>query len=207
MHREPRTVQFKLRDGTPVWLRPVVPEDRERIQNGMARLSSESRYFRFFTTSPRLSEQQLRYFSEVDQENHVAWIGLDLADPRHPGLGITRFTRSRGEPTLAEMAFVVVDAYQQRGLGTVLLALLYLLAEARAVEVLRAVVLGENFRVWHWLGSLGAKESCEAGEYRLDLRVYRDRDLLPHTPAGENFRHTLEALQRAVRGPRTTWMR
>ena len=198
-HRYLKPLQFALEDGTQVLLRPVSSDDRERIQNGMAALSSQSRYFRFFTSAPRLSDQQLRYFSEVDQRNHVAWIALDSSEPKHPGLGIARFIRTNEDPSVAEMAFVVIDAYQCRGLGTILLAVLYLTAEVRGVQVLRAVVLGENTRVSNWLRSLGATGSYERGEYRLDLTVHRDRGLLPQTPAGENFKRAIEAVQKAFR--------
>ena len=198
-HQYPKSLQFTLQDGTQVLLRPVIPDDRERIQNGMAALSSETRYFRFFTSAGRLSEQQLRYFSEVDQSNHVAWIALDSSDPKHPGLGVARFARIEEEPKMAEMGFVVIDACQRKGLGTILLAVLYLMAEARAVQVLRAIVLSENTRVSNWLRSLGAKGYCERGEYRLDLTVHHDRALLPRTQSGENFKRAIKAVQTAVR--------
>jgi ribosomal protein S18 acetylase RimI-like enzyme len=194
-----KPLQFTLQDGTQVLLRPVIPDDRERIQNGMAALSSESRYFRFFTTAARLSDRQLRYFREVDQHNHVAWVALDSSNPKQPGLGIARFTRTNEEPTVAEMAFAVIDAYQHRGLGTILLAVLYLTAEARGVQVLRSIVLGENTKVSNWLRSLGAAESYEGDEYRLDLTVHRDPALLPPTRSGENFKRAIEAAQAAVR--------
>ena len=94
-HRYPKPLQFTLQDGAQVLLRPVIPDDQERIQNGMAALSSESRHSRFFTRAAQLSDQQLRYFSDVDQNKHVAWIALDSSNPKHPGLGITRFTRDQ----------------------------------------------------------------------------------------------------------------
>jgi len=100
---------------------------------------------------------------------------------------------------VAEKAFVVIDAYQHRGLGTILLAVLYLMAEVRGVQVLRSIVRGENTKVSKWLRSLGATGSCERDEYRLDLIVHRDRALLPRTPAGENFTRATEAVQTAVR--------
>jgi len=198
-HQYQKPLQFTLHDGTQVLLRPVIPDDRERIQNGMAALSSESRYLRFFTSAARLSDQQLRYFSEVDQRNHVAWIALDSSNPKHPGLGVARFARTKEEPTIAEMAFVVIDACQCRGLGTNLLAVLYVMAGALGVQVLRAIVLNENTRVSNWLRGLGATGSCERSEYRLDLTVHCDLALLPRTTSGENFKRTIEAVQTAVR--------
>lgn len=192
-------ILFTLQDGTEVLLRPVVPEDRERIESGMAALSFDSRYFRFFTTAARLSDQQLRYFSEVDQRNHVAWIALDAASPRNQGLGIVRFVRSREDPKVAEMAFTVIDACQHRGLGTILLAVLHVIAEARGVQVLRGIVLSENRKVSNWLRSLGATESFSSGEYRLDFTVHRDPLHLPPTPSGDRFRHAVEAVAALVR--------
>jgi len=193
------SLQFTLRDGTRVLLRPVIPDDRERIQNGMAALSSASRYFRFFTSAAQLSDQQLRHFCEVDQRNHVAWVALDSCDPKHPGLGVARFVRIYEEPTTAEMAFVVIDAYQRRGLGTILLAILYLMAEAGGVQVLRAIVLPENRRVSNWLRSLGAIERYEKDEYRLDLTVHHNPALLPQTSSSEYFKRVIEDLQTARR--------
>ena len=184
-------------------LRPVISDDRERIQNGMAALSTESRYFRFFTSATQLSGQQLSYFSEVDQYDHVAWIALNSSDPKHPGLGIARFIRIKEEPTVAEMALTVIDAYQRRGLGRILLAVLYLPAEAQGIQMLRAVVAGENTTMLKWLRSLGATGSCEQGEYRLNLPVHRDPGRLPQTPSGEKFKHAIEAVQTAFRGSDT----
>ena len=197
-HRCPNPLQLTLQDGTPVLLRPVLPADRERIERGVAALSSESRYFRFFTPAVRLSDQQLRYFSEVDQHKHVAWVALDSANPKHPGLGIARFIRTKQNPTVAEMAFVVIDAYQQRGLGTILLAVLYLMAEAHGVRVLRAIVLGENTSVSNWLRNLGATESYEGDEYRLDLMVHRDRSPLPRTPSDTHLMLAREAVETVI---------
>ena len=198
-------LQLTLQDGTEVLLRPVMPEDREGIKNGMAALSPESRYFRFFTSATQLSDEQLRYFSEVDQHDHVAWIAFNSSNPTHPGLGIARFVRLKEEPTVAEMALTVIDACQRRGVGTILLALLYLLAGTHGLQTLRAVVAGENTTMLKWLRSLGATGLCERGEYRLNLTVHRDPAHLPQTPSGEKFKRAIEAVQTALRGSDATF--
>ena len=135
---------MQLEDGTPVLLRPVTPEDRERLVVGMAQLSADSRYFRFFTPSPRLTEEQIRYFTEVDQENHVAWIAVNPVLPGQPGLGIGRFVRRDDRPSVAEFALTVIDAAQRKGLGSALLAVLYVLAQERDVRTFQGIVLPEN---------------------------------------------------------------
>ena len=199
-----KSLQFTLTDGTKVLLRPVVPEDRARLETGVDALSRESRYFRFFTVAAQLSDHQLRYFIEADQRNHVAWIALDASNPRHPGLGVARFIRSSEDPKAAEAAFVVIDAYQHRGLGTILLALLYVMAEAHGVQVLRAIILSENTIVSNWWRSLGAAESWDGVEYRFDLSVCRNAALLPRTRSGENLRRAIEAVRAFVRQHGTT---
>ena len=193
-----KPLQFPLRDGTQVLLRPIMPNDRERIQNGMAALSPESRYFRFFTAVESLSDEQLHYLTDVDQLDHVAWIALDSSDPEYPGLGVARFIRVKEEPTVADMALTVIDAYQCRGLGTILLALLYLLAQALGIQTLRSVVVGENRAMVKWLSSLGATGSFGRGEYQLNLAVHHDPALLPRTPSSEKFNHALEVVQTII---------
>ena len=94
----------------------------------------------------------------------------------------------------------MIDAYQDRGLGTILLAILYAMAEARGVHILRAIILSENTIVSNWWRSLGAIESWDSGEYRLDLRVWHNTGLLPRTRSSENLRHAIEEVQALIRG-------
>ena len=141
-----------LRDGELVDFRPVRQADRETIQHGMSGLSLQSRYFRFFTPIAKLSDAQLHYFTEVDQQNHIAWIALAHDQPGHPGLGIARFIRMKKQPTMAEFAVVVLDSHQQQGLGTILMAILYRMAAIKSIQTLRGFILPENtvMNDWHF---------------------------------------------------------
>jgi len=96
---------------------------------------------------------------------------------------------------VAEIALTVIDAYQRRGLGTLLLALLYLLVKACEVQMLRAFVVLENATMLKWLTSLGAVSTYEQVEYRLSLPVHQD---LPQTPSGEKFKHAIRVVQTAL---------
>lgn len=181
-------LSIRLRDGTPVILRPVLPQDRDRLQSGLLQMSAESRYRRFFFPVLGLSEEQLRYFTEVDQENHVAWIGLGASSAGLPGIGIARFIRMEERPTMAEAAFAVIDTLQGRGLGTALLAILYLMAQARGIHTLRAVVLAENIKVVSWLGHLGAHGRLQPeAVVEVDLTVQRDLSHLPQNNTARLF--------------------
>ena len=182
-----------LRDGSLVDIRPVRPDDRKTLQNGMSDLSHQSRYFRFFNPKAQLSAAQLDYFTEVDQQDHVAWIALARNQPGQAGLGIARFIRLPAQPDIAEFAIVVVDRHHRRGLGSMLLAALYKTAMQQGIKTLRGFVLPENTVMSHWLGSLGAAGEYENGICRLDLVVDSDFSGLPDTPTGKRFRECVDS--------------
>ncbi|GIW41628.1 MAG: hypothetical protein KatS3mg076_2205 [Candidatus Binatia bacterium] len=135
-----------LADGTPVRFRLLVPEDREALRAGFERLSPESRYRRFFSPMPRLSEKFLDYLTRTDNENHLAVVAERLDENGNPceGLGVARFVRSRDDPTVAEAAVAVVDEFQGRGVGTLLLWLLTCAALERGITKFRGYVLADN---------------------------------------------------------------
>lgn len=186
---------FTLEDGKTVLVCPVLPEDRERIRIGLTRMSRSSRYLRFFTATPQLTDQQLRYLTELDQVNHVAWAALDPDDPEHPGLGLGRFVRTADGGELAELAMAAIDSYQNRGLGRILLAALYLRCRAVGVRVLRGLVLPENRFVVRWFRDLGGTPRLRDGLEEVDLPVCDDMSLLPKTASAERFKNTLKAVQ------------
>ena len=184
-----------LQDGEWVDFRPVRQEDRETIQHGMSELSLQSRYFRFFTPIAKLSDAQLQYFTEVDQQNHIAWIALAHDQPGHPGLGIARFIRMKKQPTMAEFAVVVLDSHQQLGLGTILMAVLYRMAGLKGIQTLCGFILPENTVMSHWLTRLGAIGDYENEVYRMDLAVCSDLSCLPDTPTGRRFRECVNSIK------------
>ena len=113
----------RLADGTPIRHRLLRPDDREKLRNGFARLSPESRYRRFFSAREALSDEALDYLTSPDGRDHVA-IGAELAAPdadRSYGIGIARFVRLPNEPSAAEAAVAVIDEMQHRGVGRLLL--------------------------------------------------------------------------------------
>jgi RimJ/RimL family protein N-acetyltransferase len=163
--------QVRLRDGSAARIRPVRPEDKMRIQCGMKLLSPESRYLRFFNDAAELSPELLQYLTDVDQQNHVAWIAINPSLPGEPGMGIARFIRLPHEPDVAELALTVVDKFQGLGLGAALLNILLVRAEQLNIRTLRAVVLPDNYRVIRWMRRLGATSSYRDGLLELNLAV------------------------------------
>jgi GNAT superfamily N-acetyltransferase len=164
----------RLADGTLIRTRPLRPEDREKLQNGFARLSPESRYRRFFSAPHALSEATLDYLTTPDGRDHVA-IGAELAgagaDPSY-GIGIARFVRLPDEPSAAEAAVAVIDEMQHRGVGRLLLRELIRAAHACAVTTFVCHVLPGNEPVRAMLREVGAEpDTLEDGvqTYRLAI--------------------------------------
>ena len=198
---------FQLAEGTGVILRPVASSDREYFRMGFRSMSPQSRYRRFFSYSPGLSDAQLRYFTEVDQINHVAWVAVANRPTRAAGLGVARFIRMPEQPDVAEFSVAVIDAMQRKGLGRALLAMLHLLAAEGGVGILRAICLADNQNVVSWLCRLGAEPRGYFGEetIELDLRVHKSAVVFaPSGSTAERFASALNYFRRALAGARDT---
>jgi RimJ/RimL family protein N-acetyltransferase len=185
---DPLSVHVELRDGTPILIRPLGPQDRERLRRGFARLSTRTRYRRFGIPLRRLSDTQLRSLTEIDRANHMAWLAIDAAQGDR-GVGVARYVRLPDEPDVAEAAVVVGDDYQTKGLGSILLGMLGAAASANGIERFRAYVLTENTPMLEILRDLGGKLRLdEPGVYRVDLPIPSDPEELPDTPTGRVFK-------------------
>jgi GNAT superfamily N-acetyltransferase len=139
-----------LRDGTPVLLRLVCPDDQELLRREFEKWSQASRYARFHAAKTKLTDDELRYLTDLDQENHFAIGAIREGGDGHGepvGLGIARFIRlpsQPGEPVTAEAAISVADEAQGKGLGRLLFLRLSAAAAERGIEHFRCEVLGSN---------------------------------------------------------------
>jgi GNAT superfamily N-acetyltransferase len=113
-----RAVAAELRDGSRVHIRQARRTDRDLLAGGFEHLSPESRYRRFLTPMHELDERTLRYLTDLDHRDHEAMFALDESGE---GVGVARYVRSAARPDTAEVAVAVVDSWQGRGLGTLLL--------------------------------------------------------------------------------------
>ncbi len=150
--------QVLLRDETTVLVRPVEPGDEDLIRAGFDRLSDESRYRRFLAPTLELAQPMLRYLTHVDHHDHEALVAVDPDSGE--GVGIARFVRT-GPRNNAEVAVTVVDDWQGRGLGTILLELLAERAREDGIETFSALALATNTDMIDLLRSLGATRVTE----------------------------------------------
>jgi len=155
-----------LRDGTPLVIRSICPADREALRDGFHRLSPEAVYHRFFQTKTELTGTELRYLTELDFRTHVALVATAELEGRDQIVAVARFVRLErpGAGNRAEIAFVVGDEYQHRGIGTLLMAQLAVIARRLGYTAFEAEVLPDNHAMLRVFEHSGLPISERGGE-------------------------------------------
>ncbi|MFV2194920.1 GNAT family N-acetyltransferase [Nocardiopsis sp. LOL_012] len=162
-----------LTDGGTAHLRPITAADADLLRDFHSRLSPETIYYRFFAPYPRLSDRDVERFTTVDYEDRVALVatisGVLVAVVRYDKLA----------PDEAEVAFVVEDAQQGRGLASVLLEHIGAAARERGVRRFIADVLPENRRMINVFREAGytAQQTFDEGVIRLTLDLQPTDDV------------------------------
>ncbi|ODQ93672.1 GNAT family N-acetyltransferase [Mycolicibacterium holsaticum] len=146
-------IPVQLRDGTEMDLRPVLPGDNERASRGPVEFSSETLYRRFQSVSAP-SKSLMRYLFEVDYVHHFVWVMTEGSEG--PVVADGRFVLDANDPTIAEVAFIVADAYQNKGIGTLLMGAVSVAAEYHGVQRFTARVLSDNLAMRAILDHAGA---------------------------------------------------
>jgi GNAT superfamily N-acetyltransferase len=184
-----RTTEVTLRDGTSVRLRPIVREDKAILVEGFRRLSPESRFRRFMAPIEELTADQLRFLTEIDYVHHFAWVALDLDAAGHPGVGVSRYVRIPEEPEVAEPAVTVVDDYQGRGLGTLLLEALGAVALENGITRFRGYALEVNRPIREVLEAMGATTAHDSpGMLRIEVDLPARMEEMRGSPLREVLR-------------------
>ena len=136
-------VQFEadvvLSDGGTVLIRPIRPEDAPALARFHERLSPESVYLRYFSPHPHLSDAELSYLTTIDYQRRMALVAIHGDEI----VGVARYEGREGR-TNAEVAFLVDDRHQGRGIGTVLLEWLAAAAREAGITEFFATTLWEN---------------------------------------------------------------
>ena len=127
-----------LTDGGVAHLRPIKPSDAPRLVAFYDRVSPESKYLRFFAPYPRLSERDVKRFTQVDYVDRVALI-VTLGEEM---IAVGRYDRI--DKSQAEVAFLIEDAHQGRGIAQLLLEHLAQAARERGITGFVAEVLPQN---------------------------------------------------------------
>ena len=151
-----------LKDGTVIHLRPIRPDDAPGLVALFDRLSQQTAYQRFFSVLKRLPPAYARVFANVNYRQRLAIVAERETPAGSELIGVGRYEPADASgivptdvpadvptiaPTIAEVAFVVQDGWQGRGLGSILLDEVLRAGVARGVQHFRAFVLADNYRM------------------------------------------------------------
>lgn len=152
-------LQIRLADGTPAIVRPLRPDEGNKLADGMRRLSSDSRRKRFLSAKSHLSRRELEFLTCCDQINHLA-IGLVITDEdgrELQSVAVARCIRDAGDQALGDVAIVVADEWQRRGVGKILIDHLARLSWDAGMRRWRAHFFADNVAPRRLMERIGKK--------------------------------------------------
>jgi RimJ/RimL family protein N-acetyltransferase len=190
-----------LATGSEIVVRPIREKDAAGLARAHARLSPRSRQMRFLNPMPKLSSAQLRYLTEVDHRDHEAVVAIERGS--RAIVGVARYVRLQHRPDVAELAAVVIDEWQGRGVGRTLVHALVDRARENGVERFSALVSSENDPVNGWLKGVGATAHRDLFELDYEFPIAllaRSRvPALRRSSSRSPLQSGIEALQRRLR--------
>jgi ribosomal protein S18 acetylase RimI-like enzyme len=156
-----------LSDGRPIEIRALRREDEADMLAAVGKTSAQSLQRRFFVMKRHFSDKERAFFMDVDFKNHVAIVATADEDGRELIVGGGRYIVF--EPGRAEMAFVVIDAWQGRGIGSILMRHLVKIASVSGLNELTAEVLPENTAMIKVFGKFGFRPAPRRDPQTLHL--------------------------------------
>jgi len=146
---------IELRDGSKVHLRPIAAEDEPLLHEAVASMSERTVYFRFFSPIKRMSDALAHRLAVVDYNDRFALVATThKPSSKERIVGVARYDRAR-DTDMAEVAVAVIDEFQRRGLGSVLLAELARVARIHGIKTFQLIVLPENREMLGLLRNMG----------------------------------------------------
>lgn len=190
---------FIVSEGFRFHVRSIKPSDKDLLQKGFSKLSERSKYLRFFYPYTTLSDTQLNYFTEVDGIQHVAWGILDESKAEAIPVAVGRFVKFKDEKDVAEVAITVVDSYQRKGLGRILLATLNIIAGQIGLKKLRYHVLSENRFVLKTLKQFGILNKKNEGAVTIvDIKVIPNHKVISDNPEMQSFMAVMKKIEKEM---------
>lgn len=146
---------FEVANGETLRLRPILPEDEPALVRAFQRLSTQERYYRFFSSLPELPHSMAARLSQIDYDREMAWALTEDAPPGHAE--ILAVARLIAEPDYerAEYALAVGSPQAGQGIGTRLMQILLDYARSRGIQEVYGEVLSENRSMLHICEKLG----------------------------------------------------
>jgi GNAT superfamily N-acetyltransferase len=163
-----------LRDGTPLIIRPIRPDDAPRLQAFHTRLLPESIYLRYLGPHPVLTAREAERLTNVDYAARMALAATRSEGEGETIVGVARYDAlGPARPDEAEAAIVVEDRYQSRGLGALLMSRLLAYARTHGLRYFVAEVSDENDRLMRFVqrSGLPAEKKLKEGVWEIRVNI------------------------------------
>ncbi|MCK9377106.1 MAG: bifunctional acetate--CoA ligase family protein/GNAT family N-acetyltransferase [Syntrophobacterales bacterium] len=163
---------WMLRDGTPVLMRPMKPEDEPLVSEFLGKCSEETIYFRYFKLIKKWTHEMLIRFTQNDYDRELGLMAIGQPPGPEVMMGVSRMVMAADRST-AEFAVIVADPWQGKGLGPKLVERLSEIAREQGVKLLTGDVLAQNQPMLEMVKRLGfsLRKDTEGGTYRVELAL------------------------------------
>jgi RimJ/RimL family protein N-acetyltransferase len=151
------TTQARTRDGAPICIRPLRPDDRDREIAFIESLSPESRYFRLLTPLRVLPPHLVDQLMDIDYRRRMALVATVPGEGDERIVGVARYGEMDDAAT-AELGITVTDAWQRRGIASLLVTALMRYAREHGMRRIEGIVLPENHRMLSLAARLGFEQ-------------------------------------------------
>ncbi|MDD5222369.1 MAG: GNAT family N-acetyltransferase [bacterium] len=161
-----------LKDGSTLQLRPLRPEDTDRLRSSSGSSENDSVYQKFQKTLAQLKKEPLPPTGQIDADRTFALVATLGVEGEEKIVAVGRYVR-KAEKDLAEVAFTVEDEYRGKGIGTILLKQLADIAREKGIRLFEGYLLGKNPEALKELKSIGValETESEKVEYQFVLKL------------------------------------
>jgi acetyl coenzyme A synthetase (ADP forming)-like protein len=168
-------VKVILKDGSTILFRPIKKDDAPEWLNFWHRLSSRSKYLRLHRSPPNMSMEDALRFCTVDYVNSFAFVAEAIEGHQKHIVAVGRYSRLPATPNTAEIAFIILDAYQEKGIGTKFIEWLATVARKNDIDTFEAYVLPENTEMMSVFQGYGfhMKQVTENNIYHISFHLTR----------------------------------
>ena len=148
------TSQSSTRNGVPLCIRPLRPDDREREIEFINSLSERTRYYRLMTPLKFLPPHLLDRFMDIDYDRRMALVATVQHEGREQFAGLARYAET-DRPNCVELGVTVTDRWQRCGIARLLIVELMRFARWRGIRCMEGIVLHDNLPMIELAKSLG----------------------------------------------------
>ena len=163
---------WMMRDGTPVLLRPMKPEDEPLVSDFLGKCSEDTLYFRYFKLIKRWTHEMLIRFTQNDYDRELGLMAIGQPPGPEVMMGVSRLVMDANRES-AEFAVIIADPWQGKGLGPKLLERVISIAREQGVKVLWGEVLATNQPMLEMVKRLGfsTKRQPESQTFRVEMKL------------------------------------